>query len=256
MRWVHAASAGVDAVLFPEVVAAGVTVTNVRGLFDRGIAEFVLLALLAFAKDLPATLEQQRRREWRHRDSEALEGRRLLVVGAGSIGREVARLARAVGLHVDGVARRGRPDDADFEEVAGTDDLHRMLADADDVVITAPLTPETARLFDDDAFAAMRRGARLINVGRGGIVDEPALLRALDSGQLGAAALDVFADEPLPPDSPLWGRANVIVSPHQAGDVHGWRRSLGELFVANVRRHLADEPLHGVVHPPAEVAAR
>jgi phosphoglycerate dehydrogenase-like enzyme len=124
------------------------------------------------------------------------------------------------------------------------------------VAITAPLTAETAGLFDDDAFAAMRPGARLVNVGRGEIVDEDALLRALESGRLGGAALDVFATEPLPADSPLWQRTDVIVSPHQSGDVEGWEEALGAAFVANMRRHLAGEPLHNVVAAPAGAPAK
>ncbi|MBN2624147.1 MAG: D-2-hydroxyacid dehydrogenase [Acidimicrobiales bacterium] len=255
VRWVHAASAGVDAVLLPEVTASGVTVTNTRGLFDRGIAEFVLLATLAFAKGLPRTLELQRHHTWQHRDSESVEGRRMVVVGAGSIGRQVARLARAVGLRVSGVARAARPDDPDFDEVAAAGDLHRVLGDADVVVVTAPLTPDTAGMFDDAAFAAMPPGARLVNVGRGEIVDEAALVRALSSGRVDGAALDVFATEPLPPDSPLWDHPGVIVSPHQAGDVVGWRTALADAFVANLRRYLAGEPLHDVVHAPAGTAA-
>jgi phosphoglycerate dehydrogenase-like enzyme len=256
VRWVHAASAGVDAALPPGPPPAGVTVTNARGLFDRGIAEFVLLAVLAFAKDLPGTLDRQRRHVWEHRDSDQVTGRHLVVVGAGSIGRTVARTVRAVGMRVSGIARTARPGDADFDEVAAVDDLHRVLGAADDVVLTLPLTDATADLFDDDAFAAMAPGARLVDVGRGGVVDPDALVRALDSGRLGGAALDVFATEPLPADSPLWDRADVIVSPHQSGDVTGWRRGLGEMFVDNMARYVDGRPLHNVVHGPREALAR
>lgn len=256
VRWIHAASAGVDAVLGPEVEAAGVTVTNARGVFDRGIAEFVLLSLLAFAHDLPETLALQRRHVWQHRDTAVVDGRRLLVVGAGSIGRTVARLTRAAGLAVSGIASRPRPDDPDFDEVAGPTDLHRLLGECDDVAITAPLTPETAGMFDDAAFAAMRPGARLVNVGRGGIVDEHALLRALESGRLGGAALDVFATEPLPSDSPLWDRPEVIVSAHRSGDATGWREVLADGFLANLERFRTGEALVGVVSGPDRPSPR
>jgi phosphoglycerate dehydrogenase-like enzyme len=258
VRWIHAASAGIDAALPPGRPPAGVTVTNARGLFDQGIAEFVLLAVLAFAKDLPGTLDRQRRHAWEHRDSDPVAGRHLLVVGAGSIGRTVARTARAVGMRVTGVARTARPGDADFDEVVAVDDLHRVLGTADDVALTLPLTDATASLFDDDAFAAMAPGARLVDVGRGGVVDPGALVRALDEGRLGGAALDVFATEPLPADSPLWDRPDVIVSPHQSGDVTGWRRRLGEMFVANVARYVDARPLHNVVlaADPSEMLAR
>ena len=157
---------------------------------------------------------------------------------------------------MSGIARTARPDDPDFDEVAAADQLHRLLGAADDVAITAPLTAQTAGLFDDAAFAAMRPGARLVNVGRGEIVDEAALLRALEAGRLGGAALDVFATEPLPAGSPLWQRADVIVSPHQAGDVAGWEEALGAAFVANLRCHLAGEPLHNVVAAPAAASDR
>lgn len=250
VRWIHASSAGVDAVLFPEVRAARVTVTNARGVFDRGMAEFVLMAILVFAKDLLTTVALQRAHEWRHRDTEPVEGRTLTVVGAGSIGREVARLAGTAGMRVLGVARRARPDDPDFEEVAAADELHRLLAPADYVAVTAPLTTETEGMIDAEAFAAMKPGARLINVGRGPVVDEEALLEALERGQLAGAALDVFATEPLPGDHPFWDRPDVLVSPHMSGDLEGWRVTLGELFVDNVQRWTRGEPLRNVVFGP------
>jgi phosphoglycerate dehydrogenase-like enzyme len=246
MRWIHAASAGVDAVLIPEVVQSDIVVTNSRGVFDRGIAEFCLGAMLFFAKDARTTIELQRERRWRHRETELLRGARLLVVGAGSIGHEVGSLAKAVGLEGEGVARSDR-DDPVFGRIAAQSELHTLLARADYVAITAPLTPDTEGLFDRDAFAAMKRGARLINVGRGPIVDEDALLDALRSGQVGGAALDVFHTEPLPEDHPFWEMPNVLVSHHMSGDYIGWREALVELFADNLSRYTAGEPLHNVV---------
>ena len=245
--WIHAASAGVDAVLFPETVAADVVVTNARGVFDDAIAEYVLGLVLLFAKDLHTTVHLQQRRTWRHRESEMVAGSRMLVVGAGSIGRAIARLARRAGIDVEGIARRERQGDADFGHVRPSSELRDRLADADVVVIAAPLTDETRRMFGREELAAMRPGARLVNVGRGAIVDHEALVEALRSGRLGGAALDVFDTEPLPPDDPLWELPNVVVSPHMSGDFVGWEETLGTQFVENLRRWQRGQQLLNVV---------
>ena len=247
LEWIHAASAGVDAVLTPEVVASDTVVTNAQGVFDQGIAEWVLAVLLLFTKDLHTTLALQRDRTWRHRENERLAGRRLLVVGAGSIGREIARLCGATGMTVRGVARTARADDPDFDAVVPTDRLHDELAEADDVVIATPLTAATHHLFDADAFAAMRPGTRVVNIGRGPVIDEVALLEALVSGRVGAAALDVFETEPLPSDHPFWGMEQVVVSPHMSGDTVGWVTALGLQFADNLARFTEGTPLDHVV---------
>lgn len=232
LKWVHATSAGVDALLFPALAKSDIPITNARGIFDRGIAEYVLGAVLMFAKDTLGNLALQRQHRWQHRDTEMANQRRALVVGAGSIGGEVARLLKAVGMQVTGIARRAR-EDVHFDAVLGNDCLFECLGLADYVVITAPLTEDTQGLFDQRAFAAMKPGARLINVGRGAIVKTDALLAALQSGHLAGAALDVFEQEPLPEGHPLWDQANVMMSAHMAGDFIGWQAALGEQFVAN-----------------------
>lgn len=247
LRWLHACSAGVDAVLFPELVGSDVTVTNARGVFDRPMAEYVLGLLLAFAKDLPRTLDLQRREQWRHRETAMLRGRTLLVVGTGGIGREIARLCGALDLAVHGVARTARDDDPDFGTISAAADLLPALDRADIVVAAAPLTADTSGMFDERAFAAMRPGSWFVNVGRGALVDEDALLGVLRSGRLAAAALDVFRDEPLPAGHPFWDLPNVIVSPHMSGDFIGWRDALAELFLENFARWGAGEPLRNVV---------
>ncbi|GIV00754.1 MAG: 2-hydroxyacid dehydrogenase [Actinomycetota bacterium] len=246
LRWIQAASAGVDGLLFPELVDSDVVLTNARGVFERPIAEHVMAVLLLFAKDLRGVLERQRRREWRPRDTETLEGKRLLVVGVGSIGRAVARTAKAFGMTVRGVGRTTRPD-ALFGTVMGVDELHDALGWADVVVDVLPATPATHHLFDAEAFAAMNPGVRFVNVGRGSTVDEVALVEALRSGRIAAAALDVFETEPLPRESPLWELPNVVITPHVAGDVAGWREAVVEVFVENLERYLTGEPLKGVV---------
>jgi len=239
--------AGVDPLLFPELVHSSVVLTNSRGVFDRAMAEYVLGLALALAKDLPRTLDLQRRREWLHRESERVDGRTALVVGAGSIGREIGRYLRAAGMRVLGVARRPREADTVFERVVGIDDLQAALPEADYVVLALPLTPETRGLFGAAALATTKRSARFINVGRGAVVDQPALVDALRSRRIAGAALDVFADEPLPAVHPFWDMPGVIVSPHMSGDFAGWPAAVSGLFVENFRRWLAGEPLLNVV---------
>lgn len=247
LQWIHATSAGVDAILTPTVCASDLPVTNARGVFDRPIAEFVLGQIIAFCKDFRGNLELQQRREWRHRDTERVEGRPVLVVGAGAIGRQIARLCRALGMPVDGVGRRARPGDDDFGAVHAQDSLLERLPHYDFVVVAAPLTPATEGLFDAAAFAAMRPEARFINIGRGPIVRTADLVDALRAGRIAGAALDVFEEEPLPADHPLWTLPNTHLSAHMAGDVIGWRRSLAEQFIDNFRRWQRGEPLRNVV---------
>jgi len=243
LQWIHATSAGVDALMFPALVDSGIPVTNARGIFDRAIAEYVLGAILAFAKDLPRSLELQSRQQWKHRDTRRIDGRKVLIVGAGSIGRATARLCTAAGMDVDGLARRAREEDTEFRRVYAADQLYTALGEADYVVVTAPLTDATQGLFDHGAFSAMKPGSYFINVGRGPIVQTDALLRAIESGHLAGAALDVFEQEPLPPEHPLWLQKNVIISAHMAGDFIGWREALSEQFLENFHRWLDGEPL-------------
>ncbi|WP_155885039.1 D-2-hydroxyacid dehydrogenase [Actinomadura flavalba] len=245
--WVHIASAGVDRLLFPALVDGDAIVTNSRGVFDAPIAEYVLGLVLAFAKDLPATVRHQDGRDWRHRETERIGGRSVLVVGTGPIGRATARLLRAAGMRVRGLGRTARPGDPDFGEVLPSPALHAELAQADYVVLAAPLTDATRGMIDAAALAAMRPGARLINVGRGGLVVQDDLAAALRAGTIAGAALDVFAVEPLPKDDPLWELPNVLVSPHMSGDARGWREELTALFAANLERRVAGRPLRNVV---------
>ncbi|WP_067966695.1 D-2-hydroxyacid dehydrogenase [Nocardiopsis trehalosi] len=247
LRWMHVSSAGVDRVLTPEVVRSGVTVTNVRGVLDDAIAEYVLGLALAFAKDLPGTLDRQRRRHWEHRPTSLLRGSRALVVGPGAIGRAVGRTLGAVGVAVDAVGRAARPGDGVFGAVYGPADLAAVIGGYRFVVVTAPLTAATRGLVGADAIAAMAPDAYLVNVARGPVVDEAALTRALRDGRVAGAALDVFHREPLPEEHPLWGLPNVVVSPHMAGDVAGWRDALLGVFTDNLERFRAGRPLRNVV---------
>ncbi len=247
LRWIQSASDGVDWLLFPDLVQSDVVVTNARGIFDQAIAEYVLGLMLAFAKGLLGVIEVQRRREWRHRPTELAAGKRLLVAGVGPIGRAIGRAGKDLRMQVRGVGRRARPGDDVFESIAGTDGLSDAAAWADYVVDALPATPATRHIFDAAVFASMRPSARFINVGRGATVDEEALIEALRQRRIGGAALDVFEQEPLPPDSPFWELPNTIVSPHVSGDFEGWLEAVVRLFVENLRRFAAGQPLMNVV---------
>ncbi|WP_327246192.1 D-2-hydroxyacid dehydrogenase [Streptomyces sp. NBC_01320] len=240
-RWVHTASAGVDRLLCPELAGSDTVLTNARGIFEQPIAEYVLGLVLAFAKDVPGTLELQRRRSWHHRESQQLAGTRAVVVGAGPIGREITRLLNALGVQVALVGRTAR------RTIHGADDLDRLAALADWVICAAPLTERTRGMFDARFFGLMQPSARFINVGRGPMVVEGDLADALRRRWIAGAALDVFQHEPLAPDSELWDVPGLIVSPHMSGDTVGWRDRLGEQFVEMYERWAAGEPLPNVV---------
>ena len=246
IQWVHATSAGVDALMFPALVDSDITVTNARGIFDRGIAEYVLGAILLFAKDTLGNLRYQSEHQWRHRETALAREAQVLVVGAGSIGREVGALLQAVDMNVIATARSERDDDC-FRKVYAQDRLPELLPEADYVVITAPLTEQTRHLFDHGMLEHMKASARLINVGRGPIVKTDDLVAALRDGLIAGAALDVFEEEPLPADHALWDMPNVMISAHMAGDFIGWRRALGMQFVENFRSWQAGEDLRNIV---------
>ncbi|MFJ3983079.1 D-2-hydroxyacid dehydrogenase [Streptomyces fungicidicus] len=240
-RWVHTASAGVDHLLCPELAASDTVVTNARGIFDRPIAEYVAALVLAFAKDLPRTLELQREHSWRHRESRAVAGTRAVVVGSGPIGRAIAGTLTALGVKTALTGRTARPG------VHGPEELDRLLARADWVIAAAPLTESTHGMFDARRFGVMQPSAHFVNVGRGQLVVQDALAEALRRRWIAGAALDVFEKEPLSPGSPLWDLPGLVVSPHMSGDTVGWRDELGTQFVQLYELWEAGEPLPNVV---------
>ncbi|MDN0197039.1 D-2-hydroxyacid dehydrogenase [Streptomyces sp. S.PNR 29] len=240
-RWVHTASAGVDHLMCPELAESDTVVTNARGVFDEPIAEYVAALVLAMAKDLPRTLELQRERTWRHRESQRVAGTRACVVGSGPIGRAIAGTLEALGVVPALVGRAPRPG------VHGPDDLDRLLSRADWVIAAAPLTEQTRGMFDARRFGVMQPSARFVNVGRGQLVVEEALAEALTKHWIAGAALDVFEHEPLTPDSPLWQAPGLIVSPHMSGDTIGWRDELAAQFVELFEHWEAGRPLPNVV---------
>lgn len=256
IQWIHATSAGVDALMIPPIRDSDIPVTNARGIFDRPIAEFVLGLILCFAKDFPGSLHYQAQREWVHRETERIAGKRVLIVGAGSIGRQIGRLLGAAGLEITALSRSARDNDPDFGRVHAAGDLAELLPTADYVVVAAPLTPDTEGLFDAAAFARMQPSARFINIGRGPIVRTGDLVQALQEGRIAGAGLDVFEQEPLPANNPLWTIPNAILSAHMAGDVVGWKDALSEQFIANFRRWKAGETLQNLVDKERGYAAR
>ncbi|WP_030806421.1 D-2-hydroxyacid dehydrogenase [Streptomyces sp. NRRL S-337] len=246
-RWVHTASAGVDQLLCPALVADDTVVTNARGVFEQPIAEYVAGLVIAMAKDFYGSWELQRQRRWQHRETLRLAGTRAVVVGSGPIGRAIGSTLLALGVKVELVGRRERPDDPHFGLVHAADALNGLLPHADWVICAAPLTDATRGLFGKEAFGLMPPRARFVNVGRGPLVVEPDLIAALREWRIAAAALDVFESEPLPADSPLWDVPHLIVSPHMSGDTLGWRDALAEQFQDNFDRWAAGEPLANVV---------
>ena len=264
LTWVHSATSGVERALTPAARTRDVLVTNARGVFSRPIAEHVLLMILAVSRHLPELFELQRERTWQPLEGRELRELTIGIVGYGSLGRSVASLASAFGARV--IALRRRPDGASaaspeeedgfpfeprVDEVFGPARLHDLLAASDIVVLAAPLTPETEGMIDEAAVAAMKRDAWLINVARGRLVDDTALVRALRDNRIGGAALDTFRDEPLPPGSPYWELPNVIVTPHTAwSSARVLDRSI-DLFCDNLVRYSRGEPLRNVVDPAA-----
>jgi phosphoglycerate dehydrogenase-like enzyme len=255
VRWVHSLSAGVEQVLFPELVDSDVPLTNAKGVFKRSLAEFAVLGILYFSKRVPLLIEQQHAHNWHQFAVDWLPGRTLAVVGYGEIGRECAVLAKSLGLRI--TATRRRPDLLDADPVLDKpfrlDQLHEMLSEADYVVAAAPLTPETRHMLSEREFKTMKSSAIVINVGRGPVVDEQALIRALQNGEIAGAALDVFEEEPLPKNSPLWDMPNVLISPHCTDRTRDpdWLDLAMQRFVENFHRFVAGQPLQYLVDKKA-----
>jgi glyoxylate/hydroxypyruvate reductase A len=243
LTWVHAMGAGVDWAFVPELPAR-VQVTRTPGVFGPWMAEYVVGWCSWVTQRMTTYRDSQRQRQWIGTLPDRLRGKRLVVVGLGDIGRTVARAARSLGMRVLGVSRSGRPV-REAERVYRPRDLRAALARADFVVLVVPLTPETRGLVGLDELAALRPGAWLINIARGAIVDEEALLEALQARRLGGAILDVFNTEPLPSGHPFWGLDNVVVTPHIAGP--STPEELAPVFNDNLTRFLAGRALRHVV---------
>src|SRR5882757_3755456 len=224
LKWIHSTAAGVAQLMYPELRDSGIMVTNPSGIFSVPMAEHTVGLLLALARNFPDSVRGQDRARWAQQEIwdqpqhlTELNGKVLLIVGYGSIGREVAKRAKAFDMQVWGVTRSGNGELAHVEKIFAAAQLYEALRGADYILICAPETAETKNLIGAAEIAEMKRGARLINVARGSLLDETALVQALKSGALGGAALDVTATEPLPAESPLWKAPNLFITPHTSG---------------------------------------
>lgn len=241
LKWLHSFSAGVDSPFFLQLMERGVTLTNSSGATASPIAQTAILYMLSLSRNVRAWIQHQEKHEWIRHDFDELDGSRLAVIGMGPIGYEIARLGVALNMDVEAIRRSPVGDEpcATF----GFDQLDDVLQRADWVCVALPLTPDTKNIFHQGRFNTMKQGARFINVGRGELVDEDALVHSLQSGHLAGAALDVFATEPLPEDSPLWDMSNVIITPHSSGASTSAGLRSEKLFVTNFERYLTGTPL-------------
>lgn len=254
LKWVHSSAAGVGGLLTPEMVASDVVVTNTRGAHAVVMAEHVIMMMLAMTRRLPAAVKAQKERRWVQREiyEDApvfiMRGRRMGLIGLGAIGSEVARLAVGIGMRVSAVRKHvdaPRPDGVD--RVYPPDQLDRLLAESDVVVLCPPLTRETRGLIGARELKLMKPTALLINVGRGKLIDEAALIEELRRNTIAGAGLDVVAKEPLDPASPLWTLDNVLLTPHVSTARHDFWEAVVDLFAKNLERFRAGEPLANIV---------
>jgi len=250
LRWVHSRSAGLDKTLFPELLESSVLLTNGSGVFSESLGEFVLGAILYFAKDFRRMIRNQKAGVWEAFDVLPVSGQTVGIVGYGDIGRAVAAKVRPLGMKVIAIKRHAstlRAEDSMVEDVFGPERRIEMLSRCDYVVVTAPLTPETRGMIGAPEFAAMKPAAALINVGRGPVIDERALVAALSESRIKGAALDVFDHEPLPEGHPFYKLENVLLSPHCADHTPDWLDNAMEFFIAQFERFRRGEALLNVV---------
>jgi len=248
LRWVHSRAAGLDKSLFPELIQSPVPLTNGTGVFSPALGEFALAAILYFAKDFPRMLRNQRAGRWEQFLVDEIAGQAVGIVGYGDIGRAVASRAHAMGMRVLALKRHA-PASADplIAQFFKPAELDAMLAQCDYVVVAAPLTPETHHMIGDAAFAAIKSSAVIINIGRGPVIDQEALVRALTDGKIRGAGLDVFEQEPIPEGDPIYKFDNVLISPHCADQTKTWLLHAMNFFLQQYARFTAGQPLQNIV---------
>jgi phosphoglycerate dehydrogenase-like enzyme len=257
LRLVQLTSAGADRLIDSDVVrAAGVTVTTASGLHATPISEYVIGAMIAFAKGLPRAIKAQEERQWRPFWPQELEGTTVAVLGLGAIGRRVAELSKALGMRVLGVRRSAEKRMSGVEtgepavdELYPPAQLREVLEQSDYVVLAVPLTAESHHMIGETELRAMKPNSVIVNIARGAVIDQAALVRALKEGWIAGAALDVTDPEPLPPDNDLWDAPNVLITPHISGGTPRYMDRAVEIFCDNLRRYLNGEPLRNVVDP-------
>jgi phosphoglycerate dehydrogenase-like enzyme len=253
LEWIHVRYAGLDKLLFPELIASPIPLTNGAGVFSQSLGEFIILGALYFAKDIPRMLRSKARREWDVFDVAEVSRQTMGIVGYGDIGRAIARRAKALEMRVYGLRRSPapRPGDEFVDRVYPTAELHSMLPECDYVVVAAPLTPETNHMISTREFDRMKPDAIIMNVGRGPVIDEAAMVEALRSKRIRGAVLDVFEEEPLPQSSPLWEVENVLISAHTADHTKDWLGDAANFFIEQFGRWRRGETLKNLVDKQA-----
>lgn len=249
LRWYQQWGAGTDWLLrHPEAASLDFILTNASGVHAIPISEHILAMMLAFTRQLPAAFRAQAQGKWQ-RDLPAFElaGSTMVLVGVGAIGRRTAKIASALGMHVIGIRRNPSRSLPEVHKMVGPDRLLDVLPEADFVVLTLPLTEDSLHLLDAHSFEKMKSSAYVINIGRGGTIDEKALIQALQTGAIAGAGLDVFTNEPLPADSPLWEMKNVIITAHYSGTTPHYNDRALEIFIDNLDRYQKGQPLRNVV---------
>jgi len=254
LKWIHSAAAAVHTLMIPEIVQSDVIVTNATAVHGPVVAEHALAMILAIARRIDLAVKAQTQHTWKQEEiwttnppPRDIAGSTLLVVGLGQIGRPLAQKAKALGMRVIAVREHPERGADGADEVYASSELRRVLPLADFVMLCPPVTPDTKEAFGREQLAVMKPDAYLLNVGRGALIDEPALIEALQQRRIGGAALDVTSVEPLPPDSPLWGLDNCMITPHTGGiSPKLWERQY-IFFTENLRRFLAGKPLLGLV---------
>jgi phosphoglycerate dehydrogenase-like enzyme len=249
VKWVQMLSAGVDSLTGSEIWQSDIPITGVSGIHAAPIGEYVLMTMQMFAKQSPRGLRQQQKHDWKRYTPRLLKAHTVGIIGLGHIGREIARLAKAFGMEVLAVDElRGTKPARNVDRMIPPDRLIELFKESDYVVSSVPLTPKTHNLIGKKQLKAMKKSAYLINISRGGIVDEDALVKALKDKRIAGAGLDVTAREPLPPDSPLWSLDNVILTPHVSGGQEDYIRLATALFCENLRRYIAGKKLINLVN--------
>lgn len=253
LKWIQLSSAGIDRLTETPLASSHVALTTASGIHSATISEWVIGGMIALAKRFPDAMRARAEAAWRPYWPETLEGKTVGIVGAGHIGAQAGRVAKAMGMRVIGSRRStqkrtlgvdaGEPY---IDELVPSADLHYLLAESDFVVIATPLTPDTRGLIGAAEFALMKSSAFILNIARGAVIDEPAMIAALKDGRIAGAALDVFSQEPLPSDNELWALDNVIMTPHISGGMPDYMERVVHLFADNLRRYLAGEPLANV----------
>lgn len=250
VRWIHSRSAGLEQTLFPELIESEVILTNGSGVFSPSLGEFVLAAILYFAKDFRRMITNQVAEVWEQFNVAMVSGQTVGIVGYGSIGRAVAARARGLGMNVFALRRRtsqNTTEDPLIDLEYGPEQRREMLSQCDFIVVTLPLTEKTRGFIGDAEFAVMKKSAVIINVGRGPTIDEHAMIRALSENRIRGAALDVFDQEPLPQGHPFYSLQNVLLSPHCADHTPDWTHNAMRFFLAQLQRFNRKETLFNIV---------